>query len=245
MQHAARTMHTIPAARRFLPRRHFYIGVSLLMSAIAIVGFWPAYFGPLLGGTLRQAPLLRVHSLTFTGWLVLFLVQTLFAVTGRLAWHRLLGKIGIAYGVFLIVDGLSLAVITSAALPLQGAAERHLFAPLADMAVFTSFFAAAIVYRRRSQLHERLMMVAASMLLIAAVGRMSFLPPSLIRLPLFMAIWCLPIVLGMVYDVSRGRGAHPAYLLGLGAFSVRILSTPLAGTATWGVVARWILGWVV
>ena len=83
------------------------------------------------------------------------------------------------------------------------------------------------------------------MLLIAAVGRMSFLPPSLARLPLFVAIWCLPIVLGLAYDFSRGRRAHPAYLLGLGAFAVRILSTPLAGTATWGAMARWTLGWVV
>jgi len=241
MQQALRTSPPIPVRRVRLSRRSFYIGLGLLMSGIAIVGFWPSYFEPLLGGRLRQAPLLRLHSLAFTGWLGLFLMQALFAVSGRLDWHRRFGNIGIVYGAFMIVDGLSLAFIRSAALPRGGEAEQHLFAPLADMVVFTSFFGAAIAYRRRAHLHERLMVVAATLLLIAAVGRMSFLPPTLIRVPLFMAIWSLPIVAAMAYDFSRGRGVHPIYLLGLGAFAARILTAPLATTLAWRAIGGWIL----
>jgi len=243
MRQALRTAIPIPVRRPRLSRRAFYVGLSLLMSGIAVVGFWPTYFEPLLRGSLRQTPLLRLHSLAFTGWLGLFLVQALFAVTGRLDWHRRFGNIGIIYGAFMIVDGLSLAFIRSAALPRGGEAEQHLFAPLADMVVFTSFFGAAIAYRRRAHLHERLMVVAATLLLIAAVGRMSFLPPTLVRVPLFMAIWSLPIVVAMAYDVSRGRGAHPIYLLGLGAFAVRILTAPFATTLIWRAIGGWLLAW--
>jgi hypothetical protein len=224
-----------------LSRRHFYIGVSLLMSSIAAVGFWPTYFGPLVRGTLRQTPLLQLHSTVFTGWLVLFLAQAVLAVTGHLAWHRLLGRIGIGYGLLLIVIGFWTGVVRSAALPLNGEAERLLFGSSADMVMFTSFFVAAIVYRHNRHLHERLMMVAATTLLIAAVGRVTFLPKSAARLPLFFALWLSPILVAILYDWRKQRRVYPVYLIGLVALAVRLLVTPIVGTSMWKSVAQVVL----
>jgi hypothetical protein len=54
---------TIPASRpSALQRRPFYIGASLLMGLIAVVGFWPTYFGPLVTGTIAQPLLLQFHA---------------------------------------------------------------------------------------------------------------------------------------------------------------------------------------
>jgi len=221
-----------------LQRRPFYIGASLLMGLIAVGGFWPTYFGPLVKGTIAQPLLIHIHATIFTGWLVLFLTQAVLAATKHVAWHVRLGKIGIGYGALLVVVGLITGVLRSSRLPLGGEAEDLLFAATADMVVFSSFFTAAIVYRRKPQVHKRLMMVAANMLLIAAVARMKFIPPAPAGLPLFFAIWFLPLMTAMGYDWWSQRRIHPVYLIGIGAFVVRILAIPINTTEVWGAFTR-------
>ena len=233
------TTTTIPAARASaLQRRPFYIGASLLMGLIAVIGFWPTYFGPLVTGSIAQPLLIHIHATVFTGWLVLFLTQAVLAATKQVAWHLRLGKIGVGYGALLVVVGLITGVLRSSRLPLGGQAEDLLFAATADMVVFASFFAAAIVYRRKPQVHKRLMMVAANMLLIAAVSRMTFIPPPPAGLPLFLAIWFLPLIAAMAYDWFSQRRIHTVYVLGVGAFVVRILAIPIHNTEVWGAVTR-------
>src|SRR5262245_10597734 len=239
-------MTTTVAAHRGLAisRRPFYIGVSLLMGLIAIVGFWPTYFGPLVRGTISQPLLIHVHATVFTGWLVLFLTQAVFAATRRVSWHVQLGNIGIGYGVLLVVVGLTTGVLRSSALPLGGRAEDLLFAATADMVVFGSFFAAAIVYRKKPQIHKRLMVVAANMLLVAAVSRMKFLPPLPVGLPLFIAIWFLPLLSAMAYDLWSSRRIHRVYVIGLAAFVVRILAIAIVGTPAWAAITRSVVNLV-
>jgi hypothetical protein len=219
-------------------RRPFYIGVSLLMGLIAIVGFWPTYFGPLLLGTIGQPLLIHLHATVFTGWLVLFLTQVVLAASGRMAWHLRLGRIGIGYGVVVIIVGLLTGISRSADRLRAGlGGERLLFVAVADMTVFSIFFGAAIALRRKPQLHKRLMMVAATMLLVAAASRMTFLP----LLPMRQAVWVSPILLAMAHDFRAQRVIHPVYLLGLGAFLVRAVTPGLiADTDTWSAVTHWL-----
>jgi hypothetical protein len=234
---------TLPATRTSaLQRRPFYIGASLLMVLIAVAGFWPTYFGPLVKGTIAQPLLIHIHATVFTGWLVLFLTQAVLAATKQVAWHLRLGTIGIGYGALLVVVGLITGVLRSARLPLGGQAEDLLFAATADMIVFSGFFAAAIVYRRKPQVHKRLMIVAANMLLIAAVARMTFIPPPPAGLPLFVAIWSLPLISAMAYDWWDQRRLHAVYVIGLGAFVVRILAIAIVNTDAWGAITRAIVG---
>ena len=227
-------------APRGVGRRPFYIGVSLLMGLIAVVGFWPTYFGPLVRGTVEQPLVIHVHATVFVGWLVLFLAQVVLAATGRVAWHQRLGRLGIGYGIMLILVGLTTTVIRSSNLFYQGSiadARQLLLVGSEDMVVFAAFFVAAIVYRRKPQIHKRLMMVAATMLLIAAASRMQFLPP----LPLRLAVWVSPVFLAMAYDFRSRHIVHPIYLAGLGAFLVRAVTPPLiTGTETWASFARWV-----
>jgi hypothetical protein len=233
------TSTTVQVTRQSaLQRRPFYIGASLLMGLIAVVGFWPTYFGPLVTGTIAQPLLIHIHATVFTGWLVLFLTQAILAATKHVTWHLRLGKVGIGYGALLVVVGLITGALRSSRLPLGGPAEDLLFAATADMIVFSAFFAAAIVYRRTPQVHKRLMMVAANMLLIAAVARMTFIPPPPAGLPLFLAIWFLPLTVAMAYDYRSQRRIHPVYLMGAGVFVVRILAVEIHNTEAWRAITR-------
>jgi hypothetical protein len=181
-------------------RRPLYIALSALMALIAAVGFWPTYYGPLVRLTLAQPPLIHVHAIVFTGWLALFSTQAVLAANGLLRWHLRLGRIGIAYGVLLVIVGLTTGVLRSAGLPRGGQAEGLLYVAFVDMLVFASFFGAAIGFRRRPDVHKKLMTVAATTLLVAAVGRMSFLPAPPAGLLVMFLIWSSSLLLAVVYD---------------------------------------------
>ena len=71
---------------RFLERRRrggCTSGSPLLAIAIAAVGFWPTYFGPLVAGTAEKTPIIHLHAAVYVGWLALFLTQAALAATGR------------------------------------------------------------------------------------------------------------------------------------------------------------------
>ncbi len=226
-------------------RRTFFIATSLLMALMAVVGFWPTYFGPLIIGTLVQPLVIHLHAVVFTGWLVLFFAQAMLAATRRVVWHIRIGRIGIAYGFLLIAVGLYTGVVRAAERPRGGPAESLLYQALADMVMFAAFFGAAVVYRRKPQLHKRLITVAAVTLLVAAVSRMTFFPGPPFRFLIVQAVWSLPILIAMTYDFRSRRTVHPVYVLGLATMVVRRLSVPyVVATPEWTWVATWMLGWV-
>ena len=49
----------------------FYGAIGLLCASIAVVGFWPSYFGRLLSGTLDILPIIHVlgRNSAFEGYL--------------------------------------------------------------------------------------------------------------------------------------------------------------------------------
>ena len=237
------------ALARPTTRRGLYIGLAAVAIAIAAVGFWPTYFGPLAAGTVDTTPIVHLHAAVYVGWLAIFLAQTVLAATGRVAAHMKLGRIAIGYGVLVIVVGV-LTAFARFALGVRagdvGGAARQLLGPLLDMLVFAPAFAAAIYYRRKPELHKRLMVVATTSLLIAAAGRMQFLgePRSLLLLHL---IWTAPILLAMAHDLWRQRRVHPVYVLGL---VVLVLEGPLLriavrGSEEWLSISSWFATWVV
>ena len=221
-------------------RRRFYIGVSLLMGITAITGFWATYFGPLVRGTIQQPLLIHVHVTVFVGWLVLFLAQAALAATGHVSWHMKLGRFGIGYGLLLIVVGLFTGISRSAdRLIAGGNAEQLLYVAFADMVLFSSFFGAAIVFRRKPEVHRRLMLVAATVLMVAAVARLPFLPVEPLWIHAKLIVWSVPILLAIAYDFSSRRPLHPVYVFGLGALLVRNYSVFLSQTDAWSAITRW------
>ena len=85
----------------------FWLAMCALMAITILIGFWPTYFGPLISGSLAKQPIIHFHGGVFMGWIALFTTQAVLASTGRIALHRKVGKVGIAYGVLIVVVGLA------------------------------------------------------------------------------------------------------------------------------------------
>ena len=177
----------------------------------------------------------------FTGWLAVFAAQAWFAATGRLRWHLRFGRIGVVYGVGLVILGLTTGVLRAAALPRGGQAEGLLYVISVDMFIFASFFGAAIRFRRRPDVHKKLMTVAATALLVAASARMWFVPAPPLGLFVMFFLWSSPVLVAAVYDWRHTRRVHPVYLVGLAAFAFRVWSEPLALTSQWAAFTSFVV----
>jgi len=240
----ATTAATLPRLKA--PRR-LYVSVALLAILIVAIGFWPSYFRPLVAGVVDRPAIIHFHAIVYVGWLALFLTQAALAATGRVALHMKVGRFAIGYGVLVIVAGL-IATFGMFALRVRAGAvaeaQSRLFGPVLDMLVFAPFFAAAVYYRRKPELHKRLMIVATTVLLIAAVGRMPF--PADLRAPLVQVVWSLPILLAMAHDFWRHRRVHPIYVGGL---IVLVLEGPFVRNAVrngeaWRDATSWLVNLV-
>ena len=221
----------------------FFWSVSVLCVAIAILGFWPTYFGPLVRGIVEKPPVIHFHAVVFSGWLALFVSQIVFASTGRIALHKKVGKLGIGYGIAIIIVGVFTAFAMFASRVEAGQiaeAQQRLLAPLTDMIAFPIFFGAAVYYRRKPETHKRLMLVATTVLLVAAAFRMNFLGEPLPR-TIRLLVWFSPVLLAMGYDFVSRRLIHPAYVLGLIGLLTLSQRGRLLETDAWHSISGWLV----
>jgi hypothetical protein len=223
--------------------RSFYVAVSLLMALLVAVGFWPSYYGPLLRGAARAPALLHFHGVVYVGWLALLIVQAALAARGRLRAHRALGNVAIGYGVVVWLVGVLVSFVAPVMHVNAGEwtideAAAFLPIPLGDMVLFGGFFASAVAYRRRPEIHKRLMLLATLAIVFAAAFRL-----QAAGAPMFaaIAVWFVPVVVGMAYDAwTRGR-VHPVYWIGAAAMALALVRLPFANSESWLGVGRSLL----
>ena len=82
--------------------RFFYVGISVIIAATVFAGFAPTYFLKSYFASPPLMPLLHLHGLVFTSWIVLLLTQTTLVAANRTDIHRRLGIVG---GVIAVIDG--------------------------------------------------------------------------------------------------------------------------------------------
>lgn len=210
------------AAHRVRPSaRRFYIGIAVLMTAMVVVGFWPSYFGPFLGGVYERPWMFHLHGAVFLGWMGLLIAQVVLVSIGRTRMHRKIGAFGIAYGLLVLTVGLAMSFYAPVFHIRAGEwtvdrAAAFLLLPLGDMVVFAGFFGAAIIYRRTPEIHKRLIVLATVALVFAGVARrVPFAPPWT-----FLLIWFAPLLAAMAYDWRTRRRVHPLYLMGTAILTV-------------------------
>ena len=229
---------TVTARRR---SHQFYIGITLFLIATVVTGFWQSYFGTLLSGGVTRPMVMHVHGAVFTGWMALLLLQVMLAATGRLRAHRRVGKVGIVYGVLVLVMGI---IVTFAAPVMHvqagrwtvDAAASFLILPIGDMMLFGGFFGAAVAYRHKPEIHKRLIVAATVALAFAAVARL-----NLPLLP-FFAVWLTPMAAAMAFDwLARGR-IHRVDVITTSVMAVAFLRIFIMETESWRVVGRALLG---
>lgn len=227
--------------------RLFYVGMSVAVAATVFAGFAPTYFLKSYFGSPPLTPLLHLHGIVFTSWIVLLLTQTTLVAANRTNLHRRLGLLGGGIAVMLVVVGTMTAIIRAK----QGAAPPggppplvFLAIPLFDMLVFSGLVAAGFYFRRRADVHKRLMLLATISILAAAIARLPF---GILKAgpPAFFGLTDLFIVACIIYDLTARRRVHRATLWG---GLIILLSQPLrlmiSGTSAWMAFATWLTHWV-
>ena len=213
-------------------RTRFYVGMSLLIVAIVLAGFGPSFFNMATGAP--RPWFFHLHGAVFLGWLALLVCQAVLGARGKIALHRRVGSFGVAYGALLWIVGLVMTFY-STALHLRAGewdmdrAAAFLTIPLGDMVLFGGFFAAAIAYRRKPEIHKRLILLACVAVMFAGAFRLRYI----VGVPVQIAVWYSPVIAGMLYDRLRLGRVHRVYWIGAAIMAVALARLPFGETEVW------------
>jgi len=225
----------------------FYVWMAGASALIAFGGFTPTYWARVNAGTFTGAPIVHLHGLLFSLWVIFFFVQTTLIAIGRINRHRGLGLAGISLATAMVFVGVIAEINTirlSSAAGTEAAVRAFAIIPLTVIAIFACLVAAAIANIARPDIHKRLMLTATATILQPAIARLFAFasgaqiggihpPPLLFSLgPGFVGDALL--IVAIIYDWrTRGR-PHPAYLIaGAIIVVVQIIRVPLGTTQWW------------
>jgi hypothetical protein len=223
--------------------RRFYVGMAIAIAITVFVGFARSYFLKTWSGAPELRPLVHLHGLVFTTWVLFFVLQTTLVASGRTYLHRKMGIAGAVLAGLVLLVGTTVAITKAktGTSPIPGIPPLSFLAiPFFDMVVFAILVGAALYFRRRLEAHKRLMTLSMITLLAAPIARMSFLPlpPGP---PTFFGLSDLFIVAMLAYDLSTRKKLHPATIWGgLLVVASQPLRLMIAGTPAWLAFARWI-----
>jgi hypothetical protein len=224
-------------------QRRFYTGIAVVIAGIVFAGFARTYY---LRGFFTTEPLsglLHLHGLVFTSWLLLFVTQTTLVAAGRTDIHRRLGVAGGVLAATMLVVGVLTAIHAAqrGGTPLGMPPLRFIAIPLGDLSVFSILVTAALLYRRKPEIHKRLMLCATIAILAPATSRLPFAFIRHIGPVAFFGLADLVLLACIVYDLVSRRKVHPAYWWA--AFLI-VASQPLrlilSGTHAWLAFAQWL-----
>lgn len=219
--------------------------MSLLIPVIVVYGFSFTVDRNLIHPAVPRPLILYFHAAVFSGWLLLFILQSALVRSRHVRWHRRIGWFGLGHGIAVTVLGVSTAITMARFNTVQlhsTSEESNLMVPLFDMVCFTATFAMAIYWRTKPEFHRRLMFVATCSLTAAAFGRF---PERLLPSYLFYGGVDLLILFGMARDLIVLRSVHRVYVCVLPAFIVGqsvVIYTVLHQLQYWRRIAHAILG---
>jgi FtsH-binding integral membrane protein len=232
-----------------------YVYMAYACALIAFAGFAPTYWVPVAARNFAGPPILHLHALLFSAWVVFFIVQTTLVATGRVERHRMLGLMGISLATGMLFVGILAALHTvrvGIALGLDAQNRAFSIVPITIVMFFACAVAAAVANISRPDVHKRLMLVATISLLPPAFARLIALaaglpfspghPPPLAfsLLPSFASD--LLLIAAIVWDRRRLGRFHRTYLVaGACLVALQIIRVPLGPTTAWHEVTNWLL----
>jgi hypothetical protein len=193
--------------------RAFFVGMAVAITVVVAIGFTTSFLRTDIASQLSSL-WVQAHAAAFTGWLLLFLTQTILIASGRRDIHRKLGIAGAVLACVMI--GLSLisainGFVKSPPRPTIDHVMLYIVVHV-DMFMFAPFVAAGLLLRNRYETHKRLMFLATVSLLDAVTERLPGI--SHISPQAHYVIVDLFVVAGIAYDLVMLRRVNPAYLWG-------------------------------
>jgi hypothetical protein len=242
-------MTTAPRALPVQPRqlpgrrydRYFFGAMVVALLVTAFAGFARTYYLTGLYRAKLPAPIVHVHAVLQSAWMILLLVQMLLVSAKRVDLHR---KLGIA-GFVLAAAMVPMAVMVAAnelhrSASFGDAALSFSLVPLWEVCNFAVLAGSAFALRRNPAAHKRLIVLAT----------IAMMPAAISRIPVHLARQWTPweviafLVVVAAYDIWSLRRIHPATLIGSALICSFLFGCmPLGHTAAWHVIARWMLSW--
>jgi hypothetical protein len=216
--------------------RYFFVVLAILFPLIVLLGFFPSWRDMKAGG-LEVHWLTHVHAAIMTSWILVFLLQALFATAGQLKYHRQLGLLSIGLGglVFIAMGAVTVHILIVNHPPEESFLFDLLLTAGFDMAKFGLFFIWGIWLRKKdAAAHKRLLTLATFVLLIAAVDRVyrTYGLPSLgMEYPdvtfVYLDLLLIPLFL---YDLITIKRIHRITWIG----SLIVIVLQFGVSMTWG-----------
>ncbi|MEO7602270.1 MAG: hypothetical protein ABIS39_03265, partial [Sphingomicrobium sp.] len=155
--------------------------------------------------------------------------------------HRKMGPWLAAYGFATAAVGLYAAGLLADRLGQRKndfeAAAAFVFFPVIDMVYFAVFLAAAVIYRKRPDLHKRAMFVATFSIAVVGVGRLvgrTGFESAFVWQPLNLA----PLLIALAYDLFVCRKVYPIIAVGLAVHLIRLNAEHFANSEAWLPIGR-------
>lgn len=222
----------------------FFPAMALAMAAVVVAGFartWflRFYFQP----PEPLSPLLVVHGVAFTLWMMLFITQTGLVAANRRDIHRKLGWWGAGLAVAMLVLGWMAALysLRQGVSPVPSIPPETFFAvPVGSLVTFAPLVLLGIFNRKRADYHKRYMLVSIMVVFIPAAARIALFNLPHVPPLLFGYAVADAFLLALVgYDFFRQGRVHPATLIGA---AIMIISEPgrilIGQTQWWQAFAR-------
>lgn len=204
----------------------FFLGGAIAMTVVLVAGF--SLQLAMGRSSFSSPPLVHAHAVAFMGWVGIYLLQNIFAVTGRTELHRRLGWIAAAWMVGMLILGCAVTfeMVRRGGVPFFFRPQQFLVFDPVTLLAFVGLTTSAILLRRRTDWHRRLHFCGMALLLGPGFGR---LLPSPLLMPwaweaVVLACLLFPLA-GMLADVRRMGRVHPAWIRGFAVIIATVLVT--------------------
>lgn len=228
-------------------RNRFYVAIAMVLAVLVFAGFARTFYLRAWFDVPPITMLLHLHSIAFTAWFVLFVIQTRLIAAQNYRTHMQLGIAGVVLAVIVTILGYATAILSADAprmRPMGMNSQQFVLVPLAGITFFAVFVALAVSFRRRAEFHKRFMILAMISVLGPPVARLIAVTQSsefyaAIQLGVVVAF----LLWAVVSDWVKHRFVHPVYAIG---GSILLISLPLrfliARTPAWERVGQWMAG---
>jgi hypothetical protein len=238
-----------PAPAQLVPvrLRYLYVGIAVTVALIVFLGFAPTYWVPMANGTVAEHPVIHLHAALFSVWIMMFLLQAVFAARGQLALHREIGLFGIALAGAMVVSGLLAMVVNLGAAigtPREGIVRANTALSVGAMVMFSTFIALAISNIKRPERHKRFIVLSMFAILQAAVARIIMLAPAIThsqRVMLGTIVVDVLLLAVIALDARKHNRIHPVYVVGgLFLLTIQFLRRAVLETPVWLDFTNWL-----
>lgn len=227
-------------------RSPFFSIIAIALVVFTIVGFSRTYYFRFLSDLPPLSLLVHIHSLVFTAWAALFVVQVRLIARQRVDLHMKWGMAGIVIAVLILITGF-FTVAARAAVPRIHPSgllpPQFTVVGISSLLLFAAFLGLGLLNRKRPEYHKRYMVLAMiavitppSSRILTMLGLREYFSLLVPVMPTAFIVWCL------ARDWMRQRLVHPVFAVG---GLVLVVAWPLRlaiGFSDWyRPIGEWIL----